>query len=558
MSVKPKDSIEGLALQKPPLPIAALCRQVSRFSNELGEKATSYGTVFNIARSLPADLVTRAHDRAKAYSNKFELVHRREASGSNAIRQADHTPLDTLLLRPDGGVLQNMKAIKRARITLIALILVYALTLNAQSRAAPRTFVRVGRLLDVRGQKVLEKQVLEIENGIIKRISDDSGEVAPHMSVAQIIDLSKYTVLPGLIDCHTHLLQSYDFRNGFDDPNMILTLAQMNTAQRALLGAKNAADVLAAGITTVRDLGNSGTEGDVALRDAILNGWVAGPRMLVSTRAIAPVGGQLERTSRIGASLISAEYAVVTGTDEARRAVRQAFFDGADLIKVIVGYGPRMFTVAELKAIVEEAHSTGFGKKVAAHAIDEISIARAVEAGVDSIEHGYGLRSMKLIQEIAKKRIFFVPTEEAPDDPKMKEIEKRLQAMGERIESAKDSPPKLDTNTIQRLNRVLEAGIPVAFGSDAYYAVKGVSRGQASLMTLRAYRAAGYTSWQIIRAATLTAAELLGIQGEVGSLEIGKAADLIAVDGDVLADIGLVEKVHFVMKGGVVVRSGSR
>jgi imidazolonepropionase-like amidohydrolase len=324
------------------------------------------------------------------------------------------------------------------------------------------------------------------------------------------------------------------------------------------LGAKNALEELQAGVTTVRDVGNSGHGGDVALRDAIAAGWVPGPLMLVSTRALAPIGGQLETASEMGQKLIDEEYAIVTGPLEARKAVRQAFFEGADLIKVIVGTGPRMFTVEELQAIVSEAHSAGYGKKVAAHAIDEEDIRRAVEAGVDSIEHGYGLTSTELMRKMAEKRIFFVATEEATDDPKMDEIYKRPELSPEQILEHKSRAEERAARSRERLRNLVNSGVRVAFGSDAYYAVKGLSRGHESLYTLHAYRAAGFTSWQIIKAATITGAELLGLEDDIGAIEPGKVADLIAVPGDVIADPTLLDHVEFVMKQGRVVLSGTR
>jgi len=253
--------------------------------------------------------------------------------------------------------------------------------------------------------------------------------------------------------------------------------------------------------------------------------------MLVSTRALAPVGGQLGNAAPVAQNLVDEEYAVATGADAVRKAVRQAFFDGADLVKVIVGFGPRMFTVDELKAIVEEAHQTGFGQRGAAHAIDEISISRALEAGVDSIEHGYGLTSDKLIHQMAEKRVFMVATEEDPAT----------------------MSHQLATESAVRLKRILDAGVPIAFGSDAYYTIEGLSRGRASLRTLHAYRAAGFTPWQILQAATINASELLGLSSEIGAIETGKLADIVAAPGDVLADPSRLDRISFVMKAGKVV-----
>jgi imidazolonepropionase-like amidohydrolase len=193
--------------------------------------------------------------------------------------------------------------------------------------------------------------------------------------------------MPGLIDAHTHLQQNYDFALGGDDNNMVLTVAQMSPAERALLGAKMGREDLDAGITTVRDVGNSGINGDVALRRAIDRGWVTGPRIVACTRALAAAGGQFGKLQHDAQALVEQEYVEIATVDDARRAVHRAFYDGADCIKVIVNTGPRVVSLEEMKAIVEEAHRVH--KKVAAHAIGDDATRIAAEAGVDSIEHAY-------------------------------------------------------------------------------------------------------------------------------------------------------------------------
>jgi len=195
---------------------------------------------------------------------------------------------------------------------------------------------------------------------------------------------------------------------------------------------------------------------------------------------------------------------------------------------------------------------------VAAHAIDEESVRRAVEAGVDSIEHGYGLTSTQLMKEMAAKHIFLVATEEATDDPRVNEIYERLGLSPQQIAERKSRAEEDAARSRERLRNLVQSGVQVAFGSDAYYSVKGLSRGHESLYTLHAYRAAGFTSWQIIKAATLTGAQLLGLEDSIGAREPGKTADLIAVPGDVIADPSLLDHVQFVMKQGRVVFDETR
>jgi len=405
--------------------------------------------------------------------------------------------------------------------------------------------IKAGRVIDVKAGSAVENQVIIVEGERIKSI----GTNLPIQDGVQVIDLSGATVMPGMIDSHTHLLQNYDGSLGGDDSNMILTVTQMSAAKRALLGAAMGREDLEAGITTVRDLGNSGLNGDVALRDAINNGWVTGPRMVVSTRALSAAGGQFGTLQAETQKIIEQEYVVISGVEEARRAVRQAIYDGADCIKVIVDTWPRLVSLEEMKVIVEEAHRVS--KKVAAHAVVDQAIRIAAEAGVDSVEHGYA-GSDSSFKLMAEKKVFLVPTDGALDD--------YFSIFGQRIASEEEKKQRraqmeFGLKQLQsRIARAVKAGVRIAAGSDMYYAMPGKTRGQASLTMLRAYADSGMPSIEIIRAATINAAELLGWQTLIGSIEAGKFADIIAVDGDPLKDVGELQRVRFVMKGGKVIK----
>jgi imidazolonepropionase-like amidohydrolase len=368
---------------------------------------------------------------------------------------------------------------------------------------------------------------------------------------AEIIDLGAATVLPGLIDCHTHLLQNYDGAAGGDDVNMILTVTQLGNTRRALLGAAMAREDLEAGITSVRDLGNSGLNGDVALRDAIRAGWVQGPRMVVSTRALSAAGGQFGDLAAETQKIIDQEYVVISGVEEARRAVRQAFYDGADCIKVIVDTGPRLVSLDEMKVIVEEAHRVK--RKVAAHAVSDQACRIAAEAGVDSIEHGY-LVSEETLKLMAEKKIFLVPTD-APVESYLDIFTRPRHPTPEELHNAEGGIKQFVRASRDRLARAVKLGVPIAAGSDMYYGMAGKTRGQASLPFVRAYAEGGMTPMQVIQAATLNAARLLDVDRRLGSLEVNKVADIVAVSGDPLKDVSELERVKFVMKGGVVIKN---
>jgi imidazolonepropionase-like amidohydrolase len=405
------------------------------------------------------------------------------------------------------------------------------------------TAVKCGRMIDVKAGRAVAGAVILIEKGRITAVGPDVRIPAG----ARVIDLGQATVLPGLIDAHTHLLLNLDAAKADEELNGTV-FTRMDPAKRSLLGAGMAREMLEAGFTAVRDLGNSGVNGDVALRDAIHEGWVVGPRMEVSTRALSPVGGQFGGLSILGRSLVPLEYVEVTGTDEARRAVRQAIFDGATVIKVIVNTAITL-SPEEMKAIVDEAHRNGL--KVAAHAIGDEATRIAAQAGVDSIEHAYTVPD-DVLRLMAEKKIYLVPTDYpaefmiAISDPPVRTPEREKALRAELAAGIAASA--------SRLARAIKAGVPIAAGSDEYFAVPGQTRGQSARLIFRAYAGAGMTPLDILRAATLNAADLLGWQKQLGSLEPGKYADLIAVPGDPLADIKELDKVGFVMKGGVVMR----
>ncbi len=416
----------------------------------------------------------------------------------------------------------------------------------AAASATTTTAIRCGHLIDVKSGTVVANAVVLVDKGKITA----AGAEVKIPEGAKTIDLGTSTCLPGLIDSHTHLLSNLPSGIGDQQGEAMMMYTQMSLAQRALLGAAMAREMLDAGFTAVRDLGNSGHNGDVALRDAIRDGWVPGPRMIVSTRALSPIGGQFRRLSPEGTALVPLDYVEVTSPEEGRRAVKQALFDGADCIKLIVNESGGTFSPEDLKAIVEEAHRAH--RKVAAHAGGTEAITLAVDAGVDSIEHGYFV-SDDLLRRMAEKKIYLVPTDFTVDD--FAAVIRRPGMTAEDEKALRERLEKMSARVHDRLTRAVKLGVPIAAGSDAYYALPGKTRGQAALDLFRTYTDAGLKPLEILRAATMNAADLLGIADRTGTLEAGKDADLIAVPGDPLADLKQLEKVEFVMKGGAVVRN---
>lgn len=397
------------------------------------------------------------------------------------------------------------------------------------------TLLKAERILDVGTGRYLESAAILIDGDRIKEVGPARDVEAHAPRGTAVIDFGSATVLPGLADCHTHLMARIpDTPDGY-----VLNLATKSEAFRALEGAADARVTLEAGFTTVRDVENEGSGyADVALRDAINQGLVDGPRMQVATRAIAAVG----QYNPFGVSPDLSDFPtgaqMVSGAEEARRAVREQIGHGADLIKVYADWDYPTLTVEEMTVIVQEAHKAG--RKVAAHATTTEGIRNAITAGVDSIEHGH-LADRRDLEMMKAKGTYWVPTkgyyvyhvDSAPTPGAHKYMEEVLQRTRDNIPIAR------------------ELGVKIANGFDPASAGDHGHNAQEIIAMTRL----GLSPIEAIRAATTSAADLMGWQGKIGSIEPGYYADIIAVSGDPLTDIAELEHVKFVMKGGMVIRN---
>ncbi len=423
------------------------------------------------------------------------------------------------------------------RVALLSFIVAAAMCSCAQTLTpTARTVVlKCGNLFDGRGDSLRKNVVILIEDGKIK----DVGATVP--AAADVVDLSHSTCLPGLVDTHTHILLQGDITAGDYDEQLL----KQSPEYRTILATVNARRALEYGFTSIRDLETEGAGyADADVKKAINNGVIPGPRMQVATRAL-DVTGSYPLQGYAPDVPVPHGVQLVDGADNARQAVREQISHGADWIKVYSDRSYRVrddgvlddiptFTLDELRAIVDEAHRERH--KVASHAMALNGVHNSVEAGVDSIEHGNYIADADL-KTMAAHGIFYVPTI----------------FVGEYVaqgRAAAGAPVWLKMIAIHEdtFRRATRAGVKIAFGTD----VGGFDWKINPAKEFSYMVKFGMTPAQAIRAATSNAADLLGTQNEVGTIEVGKLADIVAVPGDPLADVSFLEKVEFVMKGGTV------
>ncbi len=417
----------------------------------------------------------------------------------------------------------------------VASVVVCLVSVASFAQQAKVVAIKAGRVLDVRTGRMIDNALIIIEGDRIKAISPD----ATIPTGAEVVDLKDKTLLPGLIDCHTHLT--------FDPDGFGYSSLGISTAREALKGAKNARLTLEAGFTTVRNVGANGYS-DTALRDAINAGEVAGPRIFASGPALGITGGHCDE------NLLPFEFhhtsdGVADGVPGVMQKTREVIKYGADVIKFcstggVLSFGddPKasQYTLEEMKTIVAEAHR--LGRKVAAHAHGGDGIKLAVTAGVDSIEHGSYIddEAVKLMKE---RGTYLVPTLYLGEW--FLENYQRMGVPAPMAAKGKEVLPIARKN----IARAFEQGVPVAFGTDSAVYPHGLNAREFAV-----YVKLGMTPIRAIQSATVHASKLLGWEDRIGAVEPGKFADLIAVDGDPTKDVTELERVKFVMKGGVIVK----
>src|SRR5881396_1423869 len=429
-------------------------------------------------------------------------------------------------------------------------VLLVLLCFGISAHAADETIaLRVARLFDGKSSSLVQNGVVIVQGDKIV----DAGSNLPIPSGAQVIDLGDATLSPGFMDAHTHL--TADFSGNYDERR--LRELDLNVSEQAINATAFARATVKAGFTTVRDLGSRFVASrefvDVALRNSINKGVIVGPRMLVATKGIGATGGHFDPTSGFRDFLFGreADYTdgIANGSDEIRKAVRFEVKNGADVIKAAVSGGvlsladevdtPQL-TPAEMAALADESHR--LRRKVAVHCHGDQAAREAIEAGVDSIEHGSFMKPETLAM-MKKKGTYLTPTLMATEwiMSKLDNYPPALQAKAKAAGAARS----------EMFRNAVKMGVRISFGTDAAVFPHGQNAKEFKLMV-----DLGMTPIDALKSATANDAELFGLAQKVGTLEKGKLADIVAVPGDPTADITATERVSFVMKEGKIIRNG--
>lgn len=402
------------------------------------------------------------------------------------------------------------------------------------------TLIYAGKLITAENDKQLTDHTIVIEQNKISAV--EAGFKQPSAG-DEVIDLRQHTVMPGLMDMHTHFYTQFS-------PTVYSESFTMNEADLALRGATFAEKTLMAGFTTVRELGDNHHISN-ALKKAIAKGYVKGPRIFAAGKSIATTGGHADPTNGIAYALMAdpgPKDGVINGADDARKAVRQRYKEGSDLIKITAtggvlsvaksGSNPQ-FTDEELAAIVSTAKD--YGMKVAVHAHGKEGMERAIKAGVDSIEHGTYMDKTTMAM-MKKQGTYFVPTISAG-----KWAEEKSHIAGFFPDLVRPKAATIGGKIQDTFAAAYKAGVKIAFGTDAGVFEHGNNWREFIYMT-----EVGMPAMEAIQSATIEGARLLGVEAELGSIKVGKIADIIAVPGDPLQDIQLMGQVNFVMKAGQI------